>query len=76
MHGTRIDAQGLGPHRRLLNAKELSEQYNIPLWTIRAYCSQRRIPHLKVGARVYFEVVAIDAWLREHERPAQEVTVQ
>jgi excisionase family DNA binding protein len=62
-------------YRKLLTAKELSERYNIPLWTIRSYCSQRRIPHIKIGSRVYFRPEGIEAWLEEHSRPAEEVGI-
>jgi hypothetical protein len=61
--------------RRLIDLKELCQRYPFKPWTVRTYCCQARIPHIKIGRRVYFHVDAIEDWLKEHERPAQEVIV-
>jgi excisionase family DNA binding protein len=56
--------------RRLLDIDELATRYGFPKWTIRSYCSQGKIPFVKVGRRVYFRVDEIEQWLDEHARPA------
>jgi predicted DNA-binding transcriptional regulator AlpA len=61
--------------RKLLDIEELEQIYGLKHWTIRTWCSQRRIPHIKIGRRVYFDVDAIDAWIREHARPVQEMNI-
>jgi excisionase family DNA binding protein len=48
----------------------LCERYPLKPWTVRSYCSQGRIPHLKIGRKVYFRMEDIEAWLDEHTRPA------
>jgi len=58
---------------RLLRIDELCERYNLKKRTVRTLCSQGRIPHIKIGRAVYFRVDAIEAWLKNHEKPAQEV---
>jgi hypothetical protein len=61
--------------RRIIDFNELCERYPLRPWTVRTYCSQGKIPHLKIGRRVYFDVLAIDRWFKEHEKPAVEVRV-
>jgi predicted DNA-binding transcriptional regulator AlpA len=59
--------------KKLLDIDGLETMYGLKRWTIRLYCSQRRIPFVKIGRRVYFDPVAIDAWIQEHSRPVREV---
>jgi hypothetical protein len=61
------------PKRNIITFDELCERYPFKPWTVREYCSQQRIPHLKVGRRVYFDVLKIEAWLEKHEKPVAEV---
>jgi excisionase family DNA binding protein len=68
-------AAALDSGRRLVTIDELCMRYPFKKWTIRARCSQGTIPHLKLGRSVFFDLEAIEAWLKAHERPAQEVTV-
>jgi predicted DNA-binding transcriptional regulator AlpA len=59
--------------KKLLDINGLEETYGLKRWTIRTYCSQQKIPFVKLGRRVFFDLVAIDAWLQEHARPVKEV---
>jgi excisionase family DNA binding protein len=61
--------------KRLLDINELAARYGFPKWTIRSYCSQGKIPFIKVGRRVYVRVDDIEHWLDEHAHPAVEVIV-
>lgn len=59
--------------RTLVDIVGLCERYPaLKLWTVRALCSQGRIPHIKLGRSVYFDVAEIEAWLDAHARPARE----
>jgi len=68
-----IDTSGASLKRKLLDIKELEQIYGFKPWTIRSYCSQSKIPFIKIFSRVYFDPMAIDAWIQEHARPAKEV---
>jgi predicted DNA-binding transcriptional regulator AlpA len=72
---TRYTSQGPKAQKKLLNIHELEEIYGLKHWTIGTLCSQRKIPHIKIGRRVFFDPAAIDAWLQEHVRPVREVHV-
>jgi predicted DNA-binding transcriptional regulator AlpA len=69
----RYTSKGPKAQKKLLDINELEEIYGLKHWTIRALCSRRAIPHLKLGRRVFFDPAAIDAWLQEHVRPVREV---
>jgi predicted DNA-binding transcriptional regulator AlpA len=71
----RIGTSGASLKRKLLNIEELEQIYGLKHWTIRTWCSQRRIPHLKIGRRVYFDPAAIESWIQEHARPAEEAHI-
>jgi hypothetical protein len=59
----------------LMNIDEVVAVTGMPKWTIRSYCSQRKIPFTKIGQRVYFEPDSIKRWLQEHARPVEEVKI-
>lgn len=61
--------------RRLLDIDGLEARYGFRKWTVRNWCSQGKIPFVKVGRRVYFRVEDIEQWLDERARPVQEVSV-
>jgi excisionase family DNA binding protein len=50
--------------KRMIDIRELCGTYSLRPWTVRAWCSQRRIPHTKIGAKVLFDVAQIEAWLK------------
>lgn len=62
--------------RKLLTINELVAQYGLPKWTVRSYCSQRKIPFVKIGRRVYFQPEDIEAWLKEHTQPVEEESLR
>ena len=61
--------------KKLLDIDELAKIYGFKRWTIRTYCSQRKIPFYKIGRRVYFDPAAIDAWIQGHARPVRQMDV-
>jgi excisionase family DNA binding protein len=50
--------------KRMIDIRELCATYSLRPWTVRAWCSQRKIPHTKIGAKVLFDVAEIEAWLK------------
>jgi hypothetical protein len=70
-----IGTSGASLKRKLLDIKELEQIYGFKPWTIRSYCSQGKIPYIKLFSRVYFDPIAIDAWIQGHARPVKEVNV-
>jgi predicted DNA-binding transcriptional regulator AlpA len=70
-----IDTAGASLKRKLLDIKELVQIYGFKTWTVRSYCSQGKIPYIKIFSRVYFDPVAIEAWIQEHVRPVKEVDI-
>jgi predicted DNA-binding transcriptional regulator AlpA len=70
---SRYTAQRPEAQKKLLDITGVEETYGLKRWTIRTYCSQGKIPFIKIGRRVFFDPVAIDAWIKEHARPVRQV---
>ena len=47
----------------LVNAKEVSEKYSIPLGTIYYYISRNEILHYQVRGRRKFNPVEVETWI-------------
>ena len=46
----------------------LAKKYDIPLWTLRKWASQRRFPGInKVGSSIYVNVSTFEDWFLGHE---------
>ena len=52
--------------RRLITAKEASQYLSISVDTIYHMASRRKLPYLKIGDRVLFDVKALDYWIEKH----------
>ena len=52
--------------RRLLSIGEASEYTGLPVNTLYKMVSQRRIPHVKLGSRLKFDVGLLDEWLKQN----------
>jgi excisionase family DNA binding protein len=48
---------------QLLSAKVTAQKLGVALPTLRAWCSQRRIPYLKLGRRVLFDPVELEKFI-------------
>ena len=55
--------------KRYLNRREVAEYLDSTQGTIAVKTSKRQIPHLKVGARVLYDVEEIDRWLAARRVP-------
>ena len=50
--------------KRFLNIKEMSDYIGLTQGTLYVWTSQRRLPYLKVGNRVRFDLQEIEKWLK------------
>jgi predicted DNA-binding transcriptional regulator AlpA len=57
---------------RLLSYNDLRTHGILPLaaQTLRRYVSEGRLPHVKIGSRVFFKENEIRSWVDEHAVPA------
>jgi excisionase family DNA binding protein len=67
--------------RRLITAKEAGQYLSLSTDTIYRMASLKKLPYLKIGDRVLFDVKALDHWiekhtLREKEWKAKELKVE
>jgi excisionase family DNA binding protein len=53
--------------KRLLNKRQVAEYLGFKIYTIDAWVSQRRIPYIKIGTAVRFDLDEIEAWLKERK---------
>jgi len=53
--------------RKYLNVKQLAEMLNVSPDTVYYWAENRRIPHLKFGRLVRFEINQVNVWLQERE---------
>jgi excisionase family DNA binding protein len=61
---------------RYVDVHELCRRYSLRLWSVRTWCSQQRIPFVRVGGRkVLFDVEEIERWLKEQAVQPQEPRV-
>ncbi|MDR0707417.1 MAG: helix-turn-helix domain-containing protein [Treponema sp.] len=54
----------------LIDITELERRTAIKQATLRKYVAQRKIPFIKIGRLVRFDLFEIEAWIRERKVPA------
>ena len=52
--------------RRLITAKEASQYLSLSTDTIYRMASLKKLPYLKIGDRVLFDIKTIDQWIERH----------
>ena len=52
--------------RRLITAKEASQYLSLSSDTVYRMASLKKLPYLKIGDRVLFDVKALDHWIEKH----------
>ncbi len=52
---------------KLLNLKEISKIYSIPLSTLRRWASERRFPIYKISNRILISIEEFEEWLNEQK---------
>ena len=60
--------------KRFLNIREASAYLGFAVPTLYAYCSARSIPVIRKNRRLRFDVLELDAWMREDFVAAAEAT--
>jgi excisionase family DNA binding protein len=53
--------------RRYLSIKELSEYLGIPKYTIYSWTSMKKIPYVKLGRAIRFDMTEIESWIKERK---------
>ena len=53
-------------NKRLVTVRELAEYIGISQDTIYSHVSQRRIPFVKIGRLLKFDLKAIDEWITQN----------
>lgn len=53
--------------KRFLGVKELAEYLGVKVATIYSWTFQRKIPYLKIGRCVKFDIKKIEEWIKERE---------
>ncbi|WP_397546291.1 helix-turn-helix domain-containing protein [Rhodothermus marinus] len=64
----------LRAQRPFVDARELAERLGVSVRTIRSWQYSGRIPYVRAGRRVLFDVAAVEAALREGEVAAKWTT--
>lgn len=62
----RIKSQ-MSPGRRFLGVKDLAEHLGVPINTLRSWVWMRRIPYIKLGRTVKFDLQDIEEWIRDRK---------
>ena len=52
--------------RRLITAKEAGQYLSLSIEMIYRVASQKKLPYLKIGDRVLFDVKVLDHWIEKH----------
>ena len=58
-------SQAMPLHRRLLSIGEAAIYTGLSVHTLYTMVSQRRIPHVKVGRLVKFDLNLLEAWIKQ-----------
>lgn len=53
-------------NKRLLSITEAAEYLSIKKWTLYAWVSQKRIPHVKMGRRTMFDSKELDNFIERN----------
>ena len=53
--------------QRYLSPQELAEYLGLSVQTIYEWTSQKKIPYIKLGRLVKFDITEIDVWIKSHK---------
>lgn len=62
-----------GPQLRLWTVADVVRETGLPKNRIYELVERREIPHVPIGARVYFRRASIETWIAELEQSAEKV---
>ena len=60
------------PSPQLIDIPTLAERLSVNVRHVRRLVAERRIPYVKWGHLIRFDVSEIERWLRDAERPVKE----
>ena len=52
--------------RRLITAKEASQYLSLSTETVYRMAASKKLPYLKIGDRVLFDIKSLDQWVEKH----------
>ena len=61
--------------KEIITLKQLSSNLSISISEIRKLVRERRIPHFRIGNKIYFSVDSINAWLTKIEEKENKKTL-
>jgi excisionase family DNA binding protein len=61
--------------KEIITLKELSNNLHISISEIRKLVRERRIPHFRIGNKIYFSVESINNWLTKIEEKENKRTL-
>ncbi len=61
--------------KEIITLKELSSNLHISISEIRKLVRERRIPHFRIGNKIYFSVESINNWLTKIEEKENKRTL-
>lgn len=53
---------------KLLTVKEVQNLLGLGRHTVYMWCSEKRIPHIRMGKKVMFSLPAIEKWLEQQSK--------
>lgn len=61
--------------KEIITLKELSSNLHISISEIRKLVRERRIPHFRIGNKIYFSVESLNNWLTKIEEKENKRTL-
>jgi hypothetical protein len=65
-----MTAQSDAPQPRLLDIKAAARYLSTTVWQMRSLVWEKKVPHLRLGRRILFDIVDLDALVIEVKRVA------
>lgn len=53
------------PEKRFIGIKECAEYLDVPVGTLYSWTHQRKIPYLKLGKSVKFDLQELEGWIKK-----------
>ena len=60
---------------QLLTVDEAAEITRLSAKTLYTYANKKRVPHIKLGSRLFFEKIELEAWIDSNRVPAMRTDV-
>jgi len=69
-HAKILDMEPNQPTRRLLTVKDAAQYLSCTVWAVRELAWAQKVPSIKIGRRLLFDVRDIDAFVEREKVPA------